>query len=312
MKKLFAVLVVVLLVFTSAQLRAQQKPIFSQYLFNGLVLNPAYAGNHVQLSATAIYRDQWVNFEGAPSTTSFSMHSSFLKSKMGLGLIVNKDEIGVHDDFSVYGSYAYRIKMVNGVLALGLQAGFNYLRSDFSQLNLRNPGDVFFENNSKFNPNFGTGVYYSNEKLFAGFSIPFLINNDIINDLEGLISEAREARNYYLTGGIILPLNRQETVKFEPSVLMRVQEGAPVNLDLNASIILHDLVSFGASYRNGDALVTLFDVKISESFHFGYSYDWTLSDIQDFSRGTHEFMINYRTRIRGVHKNVECPSFYSH
>jgi len=297
---------------TAETAKSQQYPIYSQYIFNGLVLNPAYAGSHVQVSATAMYRNQWVNFEGAPKTLSFSAHTSLLNDKIGVGLLITDDKIGSYSNQNIYGSYAYIFKSPVGKLALGLQAGLNIISADYSDLNLDNMNDVSFTNiENELKPNFGAGAYFHNEYFFAGFSVPFLLNSGIENtSIEGAIEDVRSARYYYLHGGITVPLNRMKTVQFVPSTLIRAQEGSPLSIDLNAGFIFHELLSVGASYRNIDAIITYVDLKLSEQFHFGYSYDWTTSDISQFSHGTHEFMINYRFRIRKVHGNIECPNYY--
>lgn len=305
-------LCILLVVATSGVTRGQQYPIYSQYIFNGLILNPAYAGSHVQASVSAMYRNQWVNFEGAPETLFFSMHTSLLREKIGVGLLVSDDKIGSYSNQNVYGSYAFIIRLPAGKLALGLQAGINRVSADYNDLNLADMDDASFNNiNNKIKPNFGTGVYFYNDLLFAGFSVPFLLNSSFANtSFESTINEIRAARYYYLNGGIKLPLNRDKTVQIQPSILIRGQEGAPLSADINASVIFYDLLNVGLSYRNIDALVSYIDIKLSESFHFSYSYDWTTSDINRFSNGTHEFMLNYRFRIRRIHGNVECPGFY--
>lgn len=305
------ILVVVLLAAVWGRSEAQQYPVYSQYIFNGLVINPAYAGSHVQFSATAMYRNQWVNFEGAPKTLSFSAHTSLAKNKIGVGVLVTNDEIGSYSNQNLFGSYAFIIKSPLGTLAMGLQAGFNLISADFSDLNLDNFDDPSFAGiDNKIRPNFGAGVYFHNKFMFAGLSVPFLLNNKISNDAEALLNEIREARYYYLNGGLILPLSRAKIVQFNPSLLIRAQEGSPLSLDLNAGFIFYEVFSIGASYRNIDAIITYIDLKLSDQFHFGYSYDWTTSDINQFSQGTHEFMLNYRFRIRSIHGNVECPTFF--
>lgn len=302
----------IFLVGVSFNLSAQQYPVYSQYIFNGLVINPAFAGSHVQVSATAMYRNQWVNFDGAPKTFSFSIHSAVAKEKVGLGLLVTSDKIGSYNNQNLYGSYAFIIKSPVGKLALGVQAGFNLINADFSDLNLDNQADQSFSNvSNEIKPNFGVGAYFSNDLFFAGFSVPFLLNSGFDNvDLENAVNDIRSARYYYLRGGITLPLNRMKTVQLVPSLLVRAQEGSPLSIDLNAGVVFYELLSVGVSYRNVDALITYIDLKLSDQFNFGYSYDWTTSDINQFSNGTHEFMLNYRFRIRKIHGNVECPNYY--
>lgn len=311
LKKIF--FVVALVTLSVAWCQAQQYAVFSQYYFNELVINPAYAGSHVQLSATAMYRNQWVNFPGAPKTYNFSTHTSLMKNKIGVGIMFNHDEIGSYKNNQVYGYYAYKIHMADATFSMGLQAGFNLLGADFSSLDLQNPGDASFYNlTSQFKPNFGAGLFYSKKNFFLGFSIPFILNNKMGNSFEALAGEIKEARYYFLRGGTVLPLDRMENVKINPSVLVRAQEGQPMSFDINSAIIFYDVFSVGGSYRLGDSFISFIDLKISEKIHFGYSYDWTSSSINGFSNGTHEFMINYRSRIRGVHKDPDCPQYYNY
>lgn len=296
----------------SEGVEAQQYPVFSQYYFNELVINPAYAGNHVQLSLTSTYRNQWVNFPGAPRTFSISGHTSLYDGKVGVGLLVNHDEIGSYRNQNVYGYYSYKIAFRKATLSMGLQAGFNFLGVDFSQLDLMNPGDMSFASLNTYKPNFGTGLYLNFKNSFIGLSVPFILNSTLASGASGIGAELKEARYYFLRGGTIQALNPKATLKLNPSILIRAQEGQPLSMDLNLGVIIHDIVSTGASLRSGDALIGFIDLKLSESFHFAYSFDMTGSSLNRFSNGSHEFMLNYRTRIRSVHKNVECPDYYGY
>jgi len=305
------VLLLTLCLLPALQTQAQQYPVFTQYYFNELVINPAYAGSHVQFSATAMYRNQWVNFPGAPKTFNFSAHTSMLKNKVGVGLMVNHDEIGSYKNEHIYGYYAYKIHFQEATLSMGLQAGFNILGADFSKLDLQNTTDAsFYGISNQIKPNFGAGLYYSKKDFFIGFSVPFLLNNKVANSVENLLGEIREARYYFLRGGTILPLDRTGNVKVNPSFLVRTQEGQPLSFDVNNAFIFYDVFSAGVSYRLGDSFITFIDLKLSDKIHFSYSYDWTQSDINKFGRGTHEFMINFRSIIRSIHGNPECPSYY--
>jgi len=292
---------------------AQQYPVFSQYYFNELVINPAYAGNHVQLSLTAMYRNQWVNFPGAPKTFSFTGHTAMAKNKVGVGLMVNHDEIGSYKNEHIYASYSYKIHFPEATLSMGLQAGINLLGADYSKLDLQNPGDAAFYNIlNVVKPNFGAGLFYTKKNFFVGFSVPFILNNEIANSVEGLLGQLTEARYYFLRSGVVFPIDKMKKVKMNPSILLRTQEGQPLSLDINNAFIFYDVFSAGVSYRSGDSFITFVDLKITEQFHFGYSYDWTQSDLNRFSNGTHEFMLNYRTRLRGIHKDPKCPQYYDY
>ncbi|HEY9046399.1 MAG TPA: type IX secretion system membrane protein PorP/SprF [Ohtaekwangia sp.] len=312
MKKLLVYIVLAGVMLVPWQLRAQHNIVYSQYIFNGLLINPAYAGSHVQLSSSLSYRNQWINFDGAPVTSTFGIHSSFKKEKVGLGLLVTNDKIGSYRNTGLYGSYAFIIKAPRGgVLSLGVQGGFNNFKADFSQLNMKVDGDPIF--NGFFNelrPNFGGGVFYYNKKMFAGFSVPTILKH--ADFFKGSFEQLALPRVYYLHAGTYFPVDRMEKVKISPSFLLRVQDGTPLSADINVNVIFQDLISIGNSYRTGDAIITFISFKLSEKFQFVYSYDWTTSSIGGYSKGTHEFMINYRTRIRRVHKDVECPYFFTH
>jgi type IX secretion system PorP/SprF family membrane protein len=266
-----------------------------------------------KLSATAMYRNQWVNFPGAPKTFNFSTHTALLKNKIGVGLMVNHDEIGSYKNNHIYASYAYKIHFHDATLSMGLQAGINLLGADFSDLDLLDPDDASFYNLvNEIKPNFGVGFFYHKKNYFLGFSVPFILNNNVATTADDFLAEIREARYYFLRGGAVFPFNGSKNIKVNPSTLIRAQEGQPLSFDLNNAFIFYDVFSIGTSYRLGDSFITFIDLKLTEKLHFGYSYDWTSSSINGFSNGTHEFMLNYRTIIRGIHKNPECPQYYDY
>lgn len=284
--------------------QAQQRPVFSQYMFNGLVLNPAYAGNQKQWVVSLVHRDQWVNVEGAPKTQSLVTHTALEDRPVGLGLLVSRDQIGIHDDYSIYGSYAYKIKLLVGTLSLGLQGGFNYTQSDFELLRRFNLNDPSLTGTqTRFSPNFGTGAFYSNSTTYAGISIPYLLNNKVYSGAD-IISEATERRYYFITGGHVFSPN--DFVKLKPSTLIRYQEGQPLGMDLNLNVFLQDVINVGGSYRSGDSMILLFELMLNRSFSFGYTYDHTISRIRSYTDGTHEFMLSYRLKIG----NSYCHSYF--
>ncbi|MCX8492282.1 MAG: type IX secretion system membrane protein PorP/SprF [Cyclobacteriaceae bacterium] len=291
---------------------AQQYPIFSQYYFNELIINPAYAGSHVQTSINLTYRNQWVNFPGSPSTYSASTHTSVFNGKIGLGLLVNHDQIGSYSNQNLYSYYSYKIRFKKGTLSMGLQAGFDFLGVDFSKLDLKNPGDPSFVSINEIKANFGAGLYYSRKNYFIGFSVPFLINNAATASIENAVQQIRNARYYFLRGGVLLPINTDKSIKFNPSILVRAQEGQPLSFDFNAGFIFYDQVSAGLALRSGDAIISFIDFAINEKFHFTYSYDWTSSDLARFSNGSHEFMINYRFKATKGQKGWDCPHYYNY
>jgi type IX secretion system PorP/SprF family membrane protein len=304
------ILIACILYLASQNALAQQKSVLSQYMFNGQVINPAYSGVHEKLSATALYRNQWVNLEGAPTIQTLTVNSGFKRNKTGVGLMISNDKLGIHRDLSMYLSYSYKIHFNNGALSMGLQGGFNHLQSDFNKLNLKNPGGpILAGTRGEFNPNFGAGLFYYSDIAYVGISVPYILSNKIISD-ENIFSEARESRYYFMTVGRAFHLNKN--VIWKPSVLMRFQEDAPLGYDINTNFIFHELVTLGASYRSGDAFLWLFELQLNDKFRFGYAYDMTSSQLNQFSNGTHELMLNYRIDIsRGISgKFIPCPNIF--
>ncbi|HTJ50788.1 MAG TPA: type IX secretion system membrane protein PorP/SprF [Cyclobacteriaceae bacterium] len=309
----FKYLLILGLLLGIVQSYAQQYPVFTQYYFNELVINPAYAGSHVQLSLTAMYRNQWVNFPGAPKTYNISGHSSFKKKRMGFGFMINHDEIGSYKNEHIYFSYAYKILFPKSTLSMGIQAGFNLLSARY-KLDLQNIDDPSFLNSiNTIKPNFGAGLYYNRKNFFVGISIPFIINNTIASSVQqNLLNGIKEARYYYLRSGFVKTIDRNKNVKINPSVLVRTQEGQPLAVDFNCAFIFYDVFGAGISYRTSDSFITFIDLQMTEQMHFAYSYDWTTSSINRFAAGSHEFMLNYRFKISSVHKNLECPKYYEY
>ena len=315
MKKLYVIgFLLLIAVLMPVYLKAQHNIVYSQYLFNGLLINPAYAGSHVQFSASMTYRNQWVNFAGAPITGTLGAHTSLYKGKVGVGALVTVDKVGSYTNTGLFGSYAYIIKdpARRGYFSMGVSAGFNNYQADFSKLNLREVQDLTFSGfMSELKPNFGGGLFYYNPKLFAGFSVPtILTHSELFN---GPLEQLKTPRFYYLYGGVKFALDpRTEKVILTPSLLFRVQDGTPLSMDYNLSVAFEELISLGTSYRMGDGAISYVNFKLSEKFYVGYSYDWTVSDIRMYSRGTHEIMLNYRTRLRSIHRDLDCPQFFSH
>lgn len=305
MKKVYTLAIFML---TCVVATGQQRPLQSLYMFDPLLVNPAYAGTQVQLSATAIYRNQWINLEGAPKTFSTTIHSGFLKSKMGLGVILASDQIGVHSDISAYGVYSYKISLTREVsLSMGIQGGFNYIESDYNKLNLKNPGDPNLTGTtSRLNPNVGAGVYLRWRRSYLGLSVPYIINNQVA-DL-GTNTQVNQRRYLYVHFGFSKDVG--PNIMLVPSMLLRAQESAPFSADFNLTSVFYRTVGLGISYRLQEGFVGLFELQLTDSFHVGYAYDFTTSDLNRVSLGSHEIMINYRLKIPKIHKGLECPAYW--
>ncbi|NJN27559.1 MAG: type IX secretion system membrane protein PorP/SprF [Cyclobacteriaceae bacterium] len=268
---------------------AQQQVMYSQYMFNTLAINPAYAGSHEDLSVTALMREQWVGLDGAPSTQTISAHLPFEKKRIGVGLMAIHDQIGVSDQTDVYASYAYKIPLQHGSLALGLQGGFSYYKAMFSEVSSTDPTfqgvDI-----RQFLPNFGAGIYYSTRRFYAGLSIPQMIQSRL--DDGNVVSKSKIIRHYFVHSGYVFDLS--PSLKLKPNVLMKVVDGAPIEFDLNANLYLHDMVGLGLSWRSMDAVVLMLQVQITDRLQFGYAYDFGTTALRQTHAGSHELFLNYR------------------
>lgn len=304
MKKIAIILMLIFGYCWDAQ--AQQDPMYTQYMFNQLVLNPAYAGSKDRLSAMLLYRTQWVGFEGAPKTTTFSAHTPFLHQHMALGLTFVNDEIGIASNQYLTGSYAYRLKLSqNARLSFGLsvegknqQLSWSATNPLFNQIDPNLPaGDQ-----SKMLFNFGSGVYLDHDKYYVGFSIPRIVENklDYTNGLGTAESSAQQQRHMYLMGGFIMDVNKD--VKFKPAMLVKYTDNAPLIVDVNLSALFAERLWLGMTFRTGDS----FDIIaqfVLDKMRIGYAYDYSITRLNQFNNGSHEIMISIEIdkQSKGVH-----------
>ncbi|MEQ8686857.1 MAG: type IX secretion system membrane protein PorP/SprF [Imperialibacter sp.] len=292
MNRIKALIKVMIAVATTApcfSVNAQQQAMFTQYMFNGLALNPAYAGSHEALSATAIARVQWVGLDGAPNTQSVSMHTPVPDKNIGVGLLFLRDKIGVTSQNSLFLSYAYRIKMRRSTLSFGLQGGFNDYSHNLNDLGIGDDG-YLAGNIKSFKPNVGTGIYFNSKRLYVGASLPLIFNSAKDDRVTSFIySEIK--RHYFVTAGYVFDLNR--SLKFKPNLLVKAVEGAPVELDVNANLLVNDVLWVGLSYRSFESIDVLLELQLNGQFRVGYSYDILTNDLGRVNSGSHELMLNY-------------------
>ena len=288
-------LLIMLLSLLLSPAQAQQRMMFTQYMFNGLAINPAYAGSQESLDLTALAREQWIGLEGAPSSQTFSAHAPLRNKKVALGLLLTRDKIGVSSQTSLYGVYAYRIKLKEGTLSAGLQLGFDSYRTSFSRVLTEIADDQHFAQDDAraFLPNFGAGVYYSTPRFYAGVSAPYLLNNLYPGSEQ---NQARQFRHWFATAGYVFDLNRE--LKLKPNVLVKTVQGAPVEVDINANLLIKETLWVGMSYRSFDALSWLIELQATPKFRLGYAYDMTVSPLKQTSSGSHELMLNYRLSFK--------------
>lgn len=296
MKKSLSIFILLLLAATAFP---QLKPLSDQYVLNPMSLNPAYAGNRGALSIAAFYRQQWVGIEGAPRILTLSADAPLLGDKIGVGLTIISDHIGVMNETTFSTIYSYKVNMGEGRLSFGLGAGVMTTNTKWSELTAIDPGDDNYLIDSKVFavPDFSFGIYYSINNYFAGLSIPRLLSYKFDYDQNKYDMTVAPEDYYYLfnTGYLF---NLTERVKLFPSTLIYVSPGEKLLFDLNANVSLMDKFWVGASYRSGRSLAAFFQFHVNEQFRIAYMYNFELGDLSRYSNGTHEIMMRYTFKWR--------------
>jgi len=288
---------------------AQQDPAYSLFMYNGLAINPGVAGSAETLSATALYRKQWAGIKGAPETQTLNIDAPVWNNKIGLGISIINDKIGVIDNLNLNAQYSYRIRFGKSTLGLGLQAGMNNYQADYASVltNPKNPSDNSFgQNTSKVIFNFGSGVYFYSKKFFAGFSVPHIINQklDEITDENGV--QSKQYRHYFLSAGYVFDAG--ENYKIKPSTLIKVAEGAPMQVDINSSFWYKETVSLGFSYRTNDSFTTMIQLQLAKKIRIGYAYDYIISSLSRYTTGNNEIMVRYE--IQKKNNRILTPRYF--
>ncbi len=273
---------------------AQLQPLVNQYLLNGLAINPAYAGSQDALSLGLYSRTQWVGFEGAPRTITFSMHSPMRNKKVNLGLIVLNDKLGSRKETGFLFNYAYRIAMGSGNFSLGLATGITGLSSDLDAVRFVDPGDNYVQNNTEkvFLPEFSFGSYYYSEKYYMGFSMPLFSTFSMDNDPEKFhVGFDLANTNYILTGGYVFSLS--EDLEIFPTLLLKTNPANTTQLDMHCSLIIKEKVWLGAGIRSNGNLSALLNLQVNHQLRVGYSYGYEISELSSYNSGSHEIVLQY-------------------
>ncbi|MES2560867.1 MAG: type IX secretion system membrane protein PorP/SprF [Bacteroidota bacterium] len=282
-----------LLLLASGSLFAQQEAMYSQYMFNMMAVNPAYAGSREVLSITGLARAQWVGLEGAPVSNTLSLDMPIKDKRVGLGAQVFNDKIGIMSNSGFYGSYAYRIRFQKSTLSFGLQGGFVHFTANYAQVRLSStpsvvPDKAFQENASIMIPSAGAGLFLNNDNYYVGASLPNLLNTQISS---GSQVQVNKYDHLFLMGGYVFNLNSD--FKLKPSALLKVVSGAPIQLDANVNLWMYDVIALGISYRTGDAAVAMVELQAAPNFKVGYAYDQSITALRYFHSGSHEIMLRY-------------------
>lgn len=285
---------------------AQQDPLYSQYLNNPFVLNPAYAGLTDNLNVLLSYRNQWEALPGAPQTINANGHISLLNNRMGAGLMFVSDRIGSSTINELFASYSYRVQIDDGkTLSFGLQAGLANYQIDNSKVNPFDRTDPLFSGDvSETKPSFGAGVILRSDKLFLGLSVPRLLKTTF--ETQGLQSSLY-TQHYYAMGSYLLFLS--ERVRFRPSALVKLVSGAPASVDLNASFIFFENYQAGLLTRNFNTYGLFMQALIKDSFRLGYVFEMPTGSSVGSNFSTHEITLGFRLNALSFHSNQSVLSF---
>jgi len=290
---------------------AQQDAQFTQYMYNTININPAYAGSRGCFSIFGLHRTQWVGLDGAPTTNSFSINTPVNNSNIGLGLSIINDKIGPSDENSISADVSYSIKTSETFkLSFGVKGTANLLNIDFSKVSKYNPYDNLSQYNidNKFSPNVGAGIYYHSNKTYVGFSVPNFLETEHYNKSSTSPSNsvASERMHYHFIAGHVFDLN--ETIKFKPAILTKLVQGTPLQVDASANFMFNDKFVLGAAYRWDAAASLMAGFQVSKSWFIGYSYDMETTKLANYNSGSHEIFLRFE--LFNNIENIVSPRFF--
>jgi type IX secretion system PorP/SprF family membrane protein len=289
--------VVILFLLVSALSYAQQDPLYNQYMFNPLVVNPAYAGSRESVSAVLLHRTQWLGVQGAPSTQTLSVHSPLMDGKIGIGGTIIRDQFGPTTSTGLMGSYAYRIFMGEAKLAFGLRTSVYNYQFDGAEIEYKETGETAVINSTEWVPSFDFGVRYYNRTMYAGITFLYLNNPQLdysSGGNDGSINDGAGpsiARHVNITLGKAFEYSKD--IVFKPSLLAKLSDKGNSILDINFSALYKDALWVGFSYRTSQSLILIAEYNISDRFRAGYSYDIPMSRLIKTTSGSHEIFIGF-------------------
>ena len=303
-------LLICLLIFIGLkQSNAQQEPLYTQYMFNTVSVNPAYAGTRNAMNVLLLSRIQWVGIEGAPRSYNFTMHTPLNNYKMGVGFSVLADNHGPVNNYYLNFNYAYRVNITDKIiLSMGLKGGIYNYYVGLNTLDVGETDDAFTgELEKKYQPNAGLGFYLYSDRFYAGVAVPKMFQTDLGESTSATTNIGELKRHYFLMAGYIMDVNSD--IKFKPSFIYKMVEGAPPSTDITAQFLYKEVYWLGATYRIGDAIAFLANVQVNNQLMVGYSYDFSVSNLSTFNNGSHEIIISYD--FDGFLKNkVKSPRYF--
>ncbi|MBK8625182.1 MAG: type IX secretion system membrane protein PorP/SprF [Saprospiraceae bacterium] len=297
-------------IWLSLYVYGQQDPMFTRYMFiSDMMYNPASTANNGQTRLMAFYRNQWIGLEGAPVTSGLSVEIPLASIRSGIGLNIFQDKIGFESHTALFANYAYRIPISDKfTLSAGIKGGLSIFRSDFTNAITPDPiqlDPVYNGNDHTIIPRMGCGIFISSDKTYIGMALPYI--SAIIPDGGFIFAEddAYLSRHYYMTAGHVLDINGTD-LQLKPSVFLKYHASAPLQLDVSCQLWYKDLVSFGLSYRTGDAVAAMMDIGLTKEMVLSYAYDYTYSEFREIGKGAHEIILTYQWKK----KNVKIPSIH--
>ncbi|WP_299782064.1 type IX secretion system membrane protein PorP/SprF [uncultured Formosa sp.] len=295
-----SVLVLVLsLFFMAPTMEAQQESQYTQYMYNTISINPAYAGSRESLSMLGVYRSQWVGLDGAPETLNFSAHSPIGIKGVGVGLGFTSDKIGPTSEDILSLDFSYTINLANNLkLALGVKGGISMWNLDPTKLNIQNQNDITLNQKDYSSPIIGSGLYLYSEKWYVGLSTPNFLETKHYDDIQA--STFTEKAHLYLIGGYIFEMNPR--LKLKPAFLVKSVTGSPLALDLSLNALINNGLTLGLSYRLDAAVSALAGFQLTDTIMIGYTYDYDTTELGNYNDGSHEILLRFElgTRRRGI------------
>lgn len=304
-KSVFKIVITLVFAFLINISFAQQDPQYTQYMYNTMTVNSAYAGQRDVLSITGLYRTQWVGINGAPDTFTFGIHSPLRNDALGLGLSIVSDKLGPAQETYVDANFSYTIPVDDeGMeLSFGLKGGVHLLDLDWSKGRFQESDYLFDDNVNLFSPTIGAGLYLHSDDWYLGLSVPNFLTTKHYGDFE--TSLAVERLHFFLIGGYVFDLS--EDTKLKPAFLLKGVEGAPVIADISANLLFKERLTLGLAWRWDDALSGLIGLQVSDGLYIGYSYDKTTSGLKSFNDGSHEIMLRFELQKVG---RLISPRFF--
>lgn len=293
-----------------ASAHSQQDPQYTHYMYNTQAINPAYAGSRGSMNFFGLHRQQWVGLDGAPQTTAFSVHTPFTDSKMGIGVGVVNDKLGIINENRISLDLSYTIDLDakgDNKLSFGIKGTANMLDVSYSRLNASHSNDPYFQTDvqNEFSPNIGAGVYWYTDKSYIGLSVPNFLENARFKE-GGVYSSMNQRMNFYLMGGHVFRLS--PNLQFKPAFLLKAVEGAPLQADLTANFWLYERLTLGAAYRWDAAWSALIGFQITDGLLVGYSYDGDVTKLVNYNKGSHEVFLRFE--LFNKYRRVNSPRFF--